>query len=171
MRANAGRLGASRRELFEKLDRPALRPLPAQRYEFLEWKTAKVGIDYHIAVGKHCYSMPYQLVGQQVEVRVSATTVEILHKNRRVGSHLRSQREGGFTTQTEDMPKSHQRHLEWTPSRIIHWAQQTGPHTGALVECVWAANTAPSAWKPPPRGAQDQCRLIPEREVHPAVRP
>jgi transposase len=136
-------LGASRRELFEKLDQPALKPLPAQRYEFLEWKTAKVGIDYHIAVDKHCYSVPYQLVGQQVEVRLNADTVEILHKHRRVASHLRSYHAGGFTTSPEHMPKSHQRHLEWTPSRIIHWAQQTGPATGALVERILAAQPHP----------------------------
>ena len=115
-------LNASRRELFEKLDRPALKPLPPQRYEFLEWKSAKVGLDYHSAVDRHLYSVPYQLVGQQVEVRLSSTTIEILYKNRRVASHRRSSKAGGFTTTSAHMPKSHQRYLQWTPSRILHWA-------------------------------------------------
>ena len=136
-------LNASRRELFERLDRPALKPLPAQRYEFLEWKSATVGIDYHISVDKHCYSVPYQLVGQQVDARLSASTVEVLHRNRRVASHLRSSRVGGFTTCAEHMPKSHQRYLEWTPSRIVRWAEQTGPQTATLVARILAAKPHP----------------------------
>jgi transposase len=128
------RLPATRRELFERLDKPALRRLPPTRYEFLEWRTAKVGIDYHICAAKHFYSVPYQLAGQQVDVRLSHATVEILYKNRRVASHRRSYVEGGFTTNPEHRPKSHQAHLEWTPSRIISWAEKTGPATGKLVE-------------------------------------
>jgi transposase len=134
---------ASRRELFERLDRPALRPLPGTRYEFLEWKSAKVGIDYHISVDKHCYSVPYQLVGQQVEVRLSAGTVEVLYRHRRVASHLRSTKVGGFTTCPEHMPKSHQRYLEWTPSRMVRWAHRTGPQTAALVERLLTAKPHP----------------------------
>jgi transposase len=117
--------------------------LPAQRYEFLEWKTAKVGIDYHVSVQKHFYSVPYQLVGEQVEVRLSSHTVEILYKNRRVASHLRSFQVGGYTTNPAHMPKSHQRYLEWTPSRIIRWAQQTGPNTAALVERILTTKPHP----------------------------
>lgn len=134
---------ASRRQLFERLDRPALRPLPATRYEFLEWRSAKVGIDYHISLDKHHYSVPYQLVGQQVEVRLSPGTVEVLHRNRRVASHLRSSRIGGFTTCAAHMPKSHQRYLEWTPSRIVRWAERTGPQTAALVQRILAAKPHP----------------------------
>jgi transposase len=134
---------ASRRELFERLDRPALKPLPATRYEFLEWKRATVGIDYHIAVEKHCYSVPYQLVGRQVDVRLSAGTVEVLHQHRRVASHVRSFAIGGFTTCPEHMPKSHQRYLEWTPSRIIRWAEQTGSQTAALVARILASRPHP----------------------------
>jgi len=136
-------LKATRRELFERLDQPALRPLPAQRYEFLEWKTAKVGIDYHICVRKHYYSVPYQLVGQQVEVRLSSQTVELLYKHRRVASHLRSNKEGHFSTNPEHRPKSHQRYLEWTPSRMIRWAKQTGPATARLVEEILASKPHP----------------------------
>lgn len=139
------KMNSSRIELFEALEKPALLPLPTRRYEFLEWKTAKVGIDYHISANKHFYSVPYQLVGEQVDVRLSALAVEILYKNRRVASHKRSYREGGFTTNSEHRPKSHREHLEWTPSRIINWAKQTGPATAALLKKILASRPHPEA--------------------------
>ena len=113
------RLKASRTELFEELDRPVLKPLPPTRYTFEIWKTAKVGIDYHVLLVGHYYSVPYQLVGEQIEARLSATTVEILRKGKRIASHIRGYKEGGFTTDPSHRPKSHQAHLEWTPSRMI----------------------------------------------------
>jgi transposase len=137
------RMNATRRELFERLDAPALAPLPQRRYEYAEWKTAKVNIDYHVAVAKHFYSVPYQLVGEQVEVRLTATAVEILYKNRRVASHLRNYMEGRFTTLPEHMPKSHQKYLEWTPSRIISWAGTNGPNTAALVKRILESRPHP----------------------------
>jgi transposase len=84
------KIGKSRRDLFEVIDRPALKPLPAAAYEFAQWKQARVNIDYHVQVDYHFYSVPYQLVREQVEVRLSSKTVEIFFKNRRVASHLRS---------------------------------------------------------------------------------
>jgi len=130
------KIGKSRRNLFEVIDRPALKPLPAVAYEFAQWKKARVNIDYHVQVEYHFYSVPYQLVRDQVEVRLSSKTVEIFFKNRRVASHLRSFQRGGFTTLKEHMPKSHQKYLEWTPSRIIKWAAQNGPKTKKLVSAI-----------------------------------
>ena len=78
---------ATRRSLFETLDRPALKPLPAAAYEYAEWKKARVNIDYHIELDGHYYSVPYQLVKEQVELRMTLSTVEILFKGRRVASH------------------------------------------------------------------------------------
>jgi len=130
------KIGKSRRNLFEVIDRPALKPLPAVAYEFAQWKKARVNIDYHVQVEYHFYSVPYQLVREQVEVRLSSKTVEIFFKNRRVASHLRSFQRGGFTTLKEHMPKSHQKYLEWTPSRIIKWAAQNGPKTKKLVSAI-----------------------------------
>jgi transposase len=128
------RLKVSRRSLFEELDQPVLKPLPTFRYTFEQWKTAKVAIDYHISVEKHFYSVPYRLVGEQVEVKLSDTIVEILHKGKRVASHIRSYKEGACTTDPTHRPKSHQAHLEWTPSRMIGWAEvQVGENTGAFV--------------------------------------
>lgn len=126
-------IDSTRAELFAKLDLPALKPLPESRYQFAEWARAKVNIDYHIAVDKHFYSVPYQLVGEQVEVKMTATFIEILHKGRRIASHIRSYVAGGFTVNRDHRPKSHQKYLEWTPSRIISWAGSKGPNIGALV--------------------------------------
>ena len=137
------KLNTTRRELFENLDRPALKPLPEKPYEYADWKKAKVNIDYHIEVDAHYYSVPYQLVKESVEIRFTSTTVEVLFKNRRVASHPRSYRRGGFTTLKEHMPKAHQKYLEWTPSRIIRWAAQTGPHTEKLVTHILESKPHP----------------------------
>jgi transposase len=136
-------IDATRRELFERLDKPALAPLPTGRYEYAEWKTAKVNIDYHIAVEKHFYSVPFQFVGKQVEVRSTASSVEVIYKNRRIASHIRSYVPGRFTTTREHMPKSHQKYLEWTPSRIISWAGAKGPNTAALVQRILESKPHP----------------------------
>jgi len=127
------KLEGSRRSLFETLERPALRPLPTTPYEYAEWLNAGVNIDYHIAVHGHFYSVPYQLTKERVDVRLTATTVEALHDGRRVAAHPRSYRVGGYTTDPSHRPKAHQKHLEWTPSRLIHWAEKTGPSTAHVV--------------------------------------
>jgi transposase len=128
--------GASRRELFEQLDQPALKPLPQDRFHHGQWKDAKVNIDYHVEIEKHYYSVPHALVHEQVEVCFTATTVEIFHDGRRLASHVRSQARGRHTTQAKHMPKSHQQHLEWTPSRLISWGASIGPDTGKLVAAI-----------------------------------
>jgi len=130
------KLDTTRRELYETLDKPALNPLPAKRYEFAEWRRLRVNIDYHVEVCCHYYSVPYQLVREQVDVSVSAATVEVFFKSRRVASHKRSYLPGKFTTLTEHMPKSHRRYLEWTPSRIINWAAKNGAYTEKLVSRI-----------------------------------
>jgi transposase len=127
------KMKATRRHLFETVDRPALQPLPAYRYEFAQWKKATVNIDYHVEVDRHYYSVPFQLIGKKLDVSTTATTVTVFHKNRRVASHPKSHRKYQYTTLPEHMPKSHQRYLEWTPSRIINWAGKTGPCTQLMV--------------------------------------
>ncbi len=130
------KLPGSRQSRFEELDRPALRALPQARYQFALWKSAKVAIDYHLQVDHHYYSVPHQHVGEHCDVRLSDSTVEIFLRGRRIASHLRSHVHGGYTTAVEHMPESHRRHLEWTPSRIVRWAEGTGPKTAALVSAV-----------------------------------
>ena len=130
------RYAASRQELFARLDRPALRPLPAAPFVYGEWKVAKVGIDYHVEVDHHYYSVPHALVQTQVDVRVTALTVEIFARGQRVAAHLRSAARGRHTTVTAHMPLAHQRHREWSPARIIAWAATVGPQTAAFVEAI-----------------------------------
>lgn len=124
---------ASRRSLFDTLDRPALRPLPATPYIHAEWHQARPGIDYHIEVDKRLYSVPHALVGQKLDVRLTDWTVEVLHKGQRVASHPRLDR-GRYATLTEHMPKSHQAHRDWSPGRFVNWARDIGPSTAAVVE-------------------------------------
>jgi len=137
------KLNTTRRQLFETIDRPALKSLPSCLYEYAEWKKARVNIDYHIEIDRHYYSVPYQLVRQQVDVRLTSSTVEVLFKNKRVASHQRDYRKGAFTTLIEHMPKSHQRYLEWTPSRIIRWAEKNGPKTKKLITQILDSRTHP----------------------------
>ena len=127
------KLPGCRRELYAQLDRPALGPLPAKAYVFATWKKARVNIDYHIELERHYYSVPYQLVRTEVEARVTAQTVEILHRGRRVASHRRSFKPGGYTTIAAHMPRPHREYAEWTPRRLVEWARRTGPATAELV--------------------------------------
>ena len=128
--------GASRRELFERLDRPALGALPQQRFTYGEWKGVKVNIDYHVEYDHHYYSVSYTLLGETLDVRATRTTVEIFRSRDRVTSHARSYQRGRHTTQPEHMPKSHQKHAEWTPSRIVSWAESIGPETAKLASAI-----------------------------------
>jgi transposase len=133
----------SRATLFAQLDRPALKPLPATRFQFGEWETARVNIDYHIEVRRHFYSVPYALVHQEVDVHLTAETVEVLHRGVRVASHIRSDAPAKATSLPEHMPKAHQRYLGRTPSTLIEDGQQVGPSTGQLVEALLAAKRHP----------------------------
>lgn len=137
------KLKVSRRHLFETLDKPALLPLPVYPYEYAQWKQATVNIDYHIEVEKHFYSVPHQLRGQKLDVRITASTVEAFYKSRRVAGHPKSHQPYAHTTSAEHMPKAHQKYLEWSPSRIIHWAGQTGPNTQRLVTEIMQRRTHP----------------------------
>jgi len=134
---------ASRRELFERLDKPALKALPAEPFVYAEWKFARVNIDYHIEIDHHYYSAPHTLARDKVEARITATTVEIFHRGERVVSHARSAAKGPHTTCPEHMPRSHQKHLEWSPSRLIHWAASVGADTCRLVEAILAERPHP----------------------------
>lgn len=127
------KLGASRKELFERLDRPALQPLPSSRYEMRQWKPCGVNIDYHVEVDHNYYSVPFELRHEKLEARFTQLTVEIFFKNQRVASHVRLSGRGHYSTQAEHMPAAHRAHAEWTPSRLISWGEKTGPATGRVV--------------------------------------
>lgn len=129
------KLDGSRDSWFET-EKQALLPLPAARFEMATWSKTTVNIDYHAEVDKHFYSVPYQLVHQELQARSTATTVELFHQGKRVAAHPRSHLTGRFTTLDEHRPKAHQRFLEWTPSRLIAWARKTGPQCGQVVERI-----------------------------------
>jgi transposase len=126
----------SRASLFSELDQPALQPLPSEHYVLAYWKTVRASIDYHVEVDRHYYSVPYQLAGQKLEARYTAATIEIFHASKRVASHARNRVAYRHTTVAGHMPKSHQAHLEWTPSRLIHWAEGIGAATAEVVRTI-----------------------------------
>ena len=136
-------LGQSRREFFQSLDQPALKPLPATPYEFAEWKMARVNIDYHVEFDKHYYSVPYSLIHQQVYIRATQRSIQISFKNRCIASHLRAYTRGSHTTVSDHMPPAHQKYAEWSPQRILRWAQTMGPHTTQLIDALFASRKYP----------------------------
>jgi len=137
------KLEGNRSERFATIDRPALRPLPAEAYTFAEWKKVRVNIDYHIEIERHYYSVPYTLLHRELDVRYTAMTVEIFHRGQRIASHARSSKIGGHTTIDAHRPKSHQRYLEWTPERLVRWASTVGPFTAALVDKILQSRRHP----------------------------
>jgi len=126
----------SRASLFAELDRPALRPLPAERFDLSEWSRATVNIDYHIQYDQSFYSVPYQLVRQVVEVRATPSTIEVFHKGVRVASHVRTRKLHAAITDPGHRPKSHRAHLEWPPSRMVQWARTVGTNAAQVVEKI-----------------------------------
>jgi transposase len=129
-------LGASRRSLFEEIEYPALKALPAELYEFAEWKKCRSGLDYHVEIDKHYYSVPFTLIGQEMWARYTTKTVEVFHRDKRVATHMRSYAKRAHTTLPEHMPSSHRRYRDWTLERIKQEANAIGPHAAALVEVI-----------------------------------
>ena len=130
------KLEGTRNTWFEEGEKAKLLSLPAHPFELATWSTAKVNIDYHVAVANHFYSVPYTLVHQQVEVRLTETTVELFRASKRVAAHLRSDQSGRSTTLEEHRPKSHQKYLQWTPGRMVEWARTIGPDCAQVVESI-----------------------------------
>jgi transposase len=137
------KMKVSRNDLFTELDKPALKPLPAHRYEYAEFRKVRVNIDYHVEVHGHYYSVPYELKGEQLDARVTARVVEVLRRGRRVASHLRNDQAGRHTTDPGHMPKAHRDYVEWTPSRIIAWAGKIGPDCALAVDAIIASRQHP----------------------------
>lgn len=127
---------ASRRELFERLDKPALGPLPAEPFQASSCKEVRLNIDYHVDFDHHLYSAPHALLRQELWVRATTNSLEIFHLGGRVACHVRSYVRGGRTTTPEHMPSTHRAHAEWTPSRILGWAETVGQNTRALCDVI-----------------------------------
>jgi len=120
-----------------------LRPLPCIPYEFAEWKKARVHIDDHVEIEGHDYSVPYRLVKAQVDVRLTVRTVECFHQGQRIASHIRWPQRGQHTTVVEHMPVAHREHADWTPQRLLHWAESIGPATTGVIQTLFERQTYP----------------------------
>ena len=136
-------LGASRKALFDSLDKPALKPLPVQRYLYTESKRAKVGPDYHIEYRQHYYSVPHQLVGQHVELEANVRLIQIYHQGNLVSQHPASQKAHGLSTHTEHMPSNHQ-YQKWSPERLLNWGGNVGAATRQVVSTQLSAKDHPA---------------------------
>jgi transposase len=130
------RLGVTRRQLLEEVDRPALKPLPVEPYVFCEWRACRVGIDYHVEADAHYYSVPHRFARADVDVRLTARTVEVFLKGDRIAAHMRMNGNRKHTTVAEHMPSSHRRYKDWTIDRIRADARLIGPATAALCELI-----------------------------------
>lgn len=137
------KMNVSRRELYETIDKPALKPLPAQRYQYAEWKKAKVHIDYHVVFDDHYYSVPYQYIHQPVEIRATSSTLEFFYKEKRIAVHSRSHRRYGYSTDPVHRPEGHRAHAQWTPERMKRWAHKIGTHTEAFIEHMMVSRPFP----------------------------
>jgi transposase len=138
-------LGTSRRQLFEALERPALKPLPAAPYIYIyaAWKECRAGLDYHVEIDKHYYSVPHTLLRQKLWARITARTVEVFHRGKRVACHMRGSLNRRHTTLTEHMPSAHRRLAAWTPERIRRHAAAIGPNAEALVDIIMRSRPHP----------------------------
>jgi transposase len=130
------RLGISRQELFDTIDKPSLKPLPASDYEYKELKLLKVSIDYHIQLDHVLYSVPYQLIHKKVEVWFSTKMVSIYFEGKEVATHPRLYKRGAYSTQKAHMSSAHQKYLEWSPGRIMNWGLTVGRHTSKLLQTI-----------------------------------
>jgi virulence-associated protein VagC len=129
-------VGRSRREEFESIDLPNLRPLPERPYEYAEWKTATVHIDYHVEFEDHLYSVPFHLIHQKVDIRVTEKMVEIFHQGKSVAIHPRNYRKARYSTQRAHMPENHQFMSEINSDKLLEWAGKIGPHTFTLIQAT-----------------------------------
>ncbi len=137
------KLKKSRRQLFDELEKDALKPLPSAAYEFADWEKPRVGLNYHVEFDDHHYSVPYTLYGHELDLRATASTIEIFRGGRREASHARSDVKHGYSTKAEHMPKGHREYAERTPERLIAWAKTVGPMTAAVVEEIMLSRAHP----------------------------
>lgn len=137
------RYGKNRFELYQELDKPALKPLPGRRYEYREFKYSRVNIDYHIELDGSFYSVPYQLAGQMMSVFYTVDSIDIYNNNKRVALHVRSYQKGSYSTKEEHMASAHRVYGNWSPSRLINWGGSIGDYTKQLISDILASKPHP----------------------------
>jgi transposase len=162
------KLKKSRWELFEEIERAALKPLPARPYEFAEWARPRVAFDYHVAHDSHFYSVHYSLIGERLDLRATESTVEIFRRGTRIESYPRSYAKGQYTTLKHHMPRAHLDMVDWTPERIIDWGRRVGPKTAAFLEAVMASKAHPQQGFKRCRGVLALARSYPPERLEKA---
>lgn len=135
-------LEGTRLSHYLEIDKPALKPLPPTHYSYAEWKKARAGIDYHVAIEKHYYSVPYRFIKESIDVRISASTIECFFKGNRIAIHQRRFKPGHSTIH-EHMPRGHQAYAEWTPEQMHAWAKSIGPNTAELINALTSIHKIP----------------------------
>ena len=133
----------SRQTLFDSIDKPALKPLPHQRYQYTELKRAKVAPDYHVEYKQHYYSVPHHLVGQTIELEATARLIQIYHQGVLIAQHPVSEKVYGLTTQSEHMPENHQ-YQKWSPERLLNWGGRIGAATRDVVQRLLMSKAHPA---------------------------
>lgn len=130
------KLPGSRRSRFIELDKPALKDLPKNPYQYTEVTLERARKDYHIVCQGHYYSVPYQLVGKKVEVHAKGNTIDIFYLGKRIAAHIKNNIEGLHTTITEHMPESHRNHLQCTPKDLRNKACKIAISTQKVIENI-----------------------------------
>jgi transposase len=131
----------SRLTAFLEDEKEYLQPLPRERYELAVWQKLSVGFNYHIYVDKNYYSVPYEYIKQNMDVRVTASTVEVFYNSLRVCSHPRHHgRPGNYATVPEHMPDKHRQHTEWNAERFLSWAQSIGENTKIVISSILSSH-------------------------------
>jgi transposase len=126
----------SRATLFAD-ERASLLPLPKNAFEMASWKTAKVSFNYHIEVDEHFYSVPYEYIKREVDVRITRNVVEVFFEGTRICSHVRLyDRKDRYSTQDAHMPQTHKQYAQWNGDRFRRWAVKIGPQATAVVEAI-----------------------------------
>ena len=159
------RLGVSRRQLFDAVERSALQPLPAEPYVYAEWQFARVGLDYHIEIHGFFYSVPFGLIGQQVDIRLTERTVEAFHRGSRVAAHERRYNGRAHGTLAEHMPSAHRHYASWSPERFRSWAASIGPNTESLIVAILASRRHPEQGFRTCIGVLQRLRGLPRERV------
>lgn len=157
------KLEGSRRAACEQLDKPALNELPSERYVHAEWRRLHVHPDYHVEIENCLYSVPFQLVGEAVDARLTQTTVEVFYRHERVASHPRMYGRGKRSTSELHMPSAHLAHAQQTVGALRVKAHHVGEHTGRLVEAVFARYRSPALGIRTCQGILSLARRYPDR--------
>ena len=129
---------------YEKIDKPALGALPRQRYEYCDWKEARVAFNYHVEYQRFYYSVDYGYADQLCAVRATKDTVEVFIEGERIACHTRNYNKfSRYTTMEEHMPQNHKAVSGWSSKRFISWANSIGPSTGIFIDNVLKSRKYP----------------------------